>query len=170
MPSFAMFPPKMLPWSNPHQIICPLRHSRPFQPSSRAKSPQPGIYLPGRSASVLPYSVTTLGMPGFWKSAIRAPSPLYPAISPIRSIRSSPMGRCAPPTAAGRVGSSSCALSTIFFNKRFTPGIVLSTVKKGSLETLHTTMEGLFRLIRIMSASCWSALCSKPSMSSSRTG
>ena len=165
-----MFSPKMLPWSKPHHIIWPLRHSRPFQPSSRARSPQPGIYSPGRFAVVLPYSVTTLGIPGAWKSGMRAPSPLYPATSPIRSILPSPMGRCAPPTAAGRVGSSSCTRSTSFSRRLLTPGMASSVEKKGSLETLHTTIEGLLRLMRIMSVSCCSALCSKASMSLSLTG
>ena len=63
-------------------------------------------------------------------------------MSPILSIRSSPSGRCAPPTAAGRVGSNWCVRSTIRFNNLRTPGIVSGAEKKASLHILHTMIEG----------------------------
>ena len=142
MPMLPRAGPKMLPWSNAHHIACPLRQSCPRQWSSFQRSPHPGSYFPGRRVAVTPYSLTKLGIPGFRKSAIVPPSPLYPAISPKKSIRSSPSGRCAPPIAAGRVGSSLCDSSTILVNSFFTPGNVPSAQKNGSLHMLQTTIEG----------------------------
>ena len=61
-------------------------------------------------------------------------------------------------------------MSTSFLSRFLTAGNVLSSVKNGSLETLHTTMEGLLRLMRIMSVSCCTAVRSNSSMSCALTG
>ena len=81
MPMLPRAGPKMLPWSNAHHIACPLRQS--CRANGRPSKGRPtGSYFPGRRVAVTPYSLTKVGIPGFRKSAIMPPSPLYPAISP----------------------------------------------------------------------------------------